>query len=60
MGGRGVITHVELVRCDGYARSEHVDRIGVSLANMVIGGAIVAHTRRVAFEQALAVQLKRG
>ena len=123
--GRGVISvrnptpYIELVRCDGYARSEHVDLIlesrdrivrthgkialfddlenlngydsdvrsrltgwsrdhrpkivafhillrskivamGVSLANMAIGGAIVAHTRRLAFEQALAVELKRG
>ena len=122
--GRGIITlrnparHVELLRCEGYARAEHIDFViesrerilrecgklaifddledlrgydsdvrtrltawsranrpkivafhillrskivamGVSLANMAIGGAIVAHTNRTAFEQALAVQIRR-
>jgi len=33
--------------------------MGVSLANMAIGGAIVAHTNRTAFEQALALQIRR-
>lgn len=122
--GRGIIDvrnpapHVELIRCEGYARAEHVaeilegrDRIvracgkiaifddledlrgydsdvrsrltgwsrdhrpkivafhilvrskivamGVSLANLAIGGAIVAHTRRAAFEAALALEMRR-
>jgi hypothetical protein len=123
--GRGIITlrypapHVELIRCEGYARSEHIDEVlasrerivrthgklaifddledlrgydsdvrtkltawsrenrpkivafhilvrskivamGVSLANMAIGGAIVAHTRRADFEAALAREVRGG
>lgn len=122
--GRGIITlrnpapHVELLRCEGHARAEHIDMVlesrerilracgklaifddledlrgydsevrtrltawsrenrpkivafhilfrsklvamGVSLANLAIGGVIVAHTRRAAFEHALTLELRR-